>query len=594
MKIVKIMFVGVLTAMIINACNEGIDPITPVDPGPDESAPSVTIKFPLEGTKIQVPDMVADITIEFEVTDDIEVKEVQLLMDGTQIASFSEFKDYRRFLGEYFYDNVTNGPHVLSVKATDMEGKVTTEEVNFEKTPPYQAKYPGEIFYMPFDGDYMEKISVQNATRVGSPGFTGQSVQGLNAYAGAADSYLTFPTTGLQNNEFSAVFWMKVNAVPDRAGILVMGPPDAVNPTAQNNRTSGFRFFRENAAGKQRFKLNVGTGTSDSWFDGGAAADVDPAAGDWVHFAFTISGSTAAVYIDGRVASQGAFAGVSWAGCDVLSIMSGAPRFTGWSHLSDQSFMDELRLFDRALSQAEIEGIIADESGGGGGYTPLYDGEVFYMPFEDNHQEKVSGVMATAVGTPGFADGKVGKAYSGAADSYITFPTDGLKNDAFSAVFWMKLNADPDRAGILVMGPEDVDNAGYPDVQNKRTSGFRFFRENASGNQRVKLNAGNGTADTWVDGGAAADVDPTTGDWVHYAFTISGTECKVFIDGVEVKQSDFTGIDWTGCDVMSIMSGAPRFTEWGHGSDQSLMDELRIFNKVLTQTEIQTIINAES
>jgi hypothetical protein len=357
-----------------------------------------------------------------------------------------------------------------------------------------------------------------------------------------------------------------------------------------NNRTSGFRFFRENAAGMQRFKLNVGNGTADSWFDGGAAADVDPTTGDWVHFAFTISGTEAVVYIDGQVVKQGAFTGVDWTGCDVLSIMSGAPRFTGWNHLSDLSFMDELRLFDKALSQSEVQDIMGDEKG----YEPKYDGEVFYMPFENNYKEQLTRAEATVVGTPGYAAGKVGQAYAGATDSYLTFPTEDLKNDAFSAVFWMKLDADPNRAGILVMGPEDVDNAGYPDVQNLRASGFRFFREDAGGLQRVKLNAGNGTADTWVDGGAAADVDPTTGNWVHYAFTISSTECKVFIDGVEVKQSDFAGIDWTGCDVLSIMSGAPRFTEWNHKSDNSLMDELRLFNKALTQTEIQAIIDSES
>jgi hypothetical protein len=78
------------------------------------------------------------------------------------------------------------------------------------------------------------------------------------------------------------------------------------------------------------------------------------------------------------------------------------------------------------------------------------------------------------------------------------------------------------------------------------------------------------------------------------AFTISGTECVVYINGVVVSQGTFSGIDWTGCDILSIMSGAPRFTEWGHFSDLSLMDELRIFNKALTQTEVQTIMNAEN
>jgi hypothetical protein len=361
-----------------------------------------------------------------------------------------------------------------------------------------------------------------------------------------------------------------------------------------NNRKHGFRFFRENASGKQRFKLNVGTGESDSWFDGGAAADVDPSTNEWVHMAFTISGTEAVVYIDGQVVKQGALPGVDWTNCDVISIMSGAPRFTGWNHLSDLSFMDELRLFKRALTQEEIAAIIQDESGKTVGYQPIYDGEVFYMPFEGDNKEMVSGTEATMVGTTGFSDeGKQGKAYMGATDSYLTFPTANLQNDNFSAVFWMKINNVPDRAGVLIMGPEDPDNADYPVKQNNRKSGFRFFREAAGTKQIFKLNTGNGTADSWFDGGAAAQVDPSTGEWVHMAFTISGTECVVYIDGEVVKQGAFDGIDWTGCDILTIGSGAPRFTGWDHKSDLSLIDELRIFDKALSQEEIQTIINAE-
>ncbi|MDN5211847.1 LamG domain-containing protein [Fulvivirgaceae bacterium BMA12] len=593
MKIFKLLFVG--TLFLALGCNEGyIDDISAVDPGPDETAPQITIKFPLEGTQLQVPEPVTSINIQFEVTDDIEINTISVKLDGTEITGFDKFPDYRKAILEHLYDNVTNGDHVLTITATDVDGKSTSESVNFNKALPYVPLYDGEIFYLPFDGDYLDLVSFQNATTVGNPGFAGESVQGLNAYAGAGDSYLTFPTDGLLKNEFSAVFWMKVNAVPDRAGVLVIGPTDPDNPTNMNNRTSGFRFFRENAGGMQRFKLNVGRGDGDSWFDGGNAADVDPTADEWAHFAFTISDTEAAVYINGIEATKGDFVGVDWTDCDVLSIMSGAPRFTGWNHLSDNSFMDELRLFDKALSLSEIQNIYQVESGNAPGYTPKYDGEVFYMPFEDDNTELVSGTAATEVGSPGFADGKVGRAYAGAADAYLTFPADGLQSAEFSAVFWMKLDADPDRAGILVMGPPDVDNADFPDVQNLRTSGFRFFREDASGMQRVKLNAGNGSADTWVDGGADADVDPTAGEWVHYAFTISGTEAIVYINGVEVQLSSFDGIDWTGCDVLSIMSGAPRFTEWNHKSDNSLMDELRLFNKTLTPQEILDIFNAES
>ena len=44
---------------------------------------------------------------------------------------------------------------------------------------------------------------------------------------------------------------------------------------------------------------------------------------------------------------------------------------------------------------------------------------------------------------------------------------------------------------------------------------------------------------------------------------------------------------------MSIGSGAPLFVDWGHLSDTGLIDELRIFNKALTETEVQTIMNNE-
>lgn len=574
--------------LIAVSCEEQyLDDINQVDPGTDASAPVVTINYPSEGTAIQVFESVTTINIQFEVTDDIEVQSISLILDGSELTNFSSFKDYRRYVGEYEYDGLTDGDHELTVTATDTDGKVTSETVNFSKTPPYVKKYDGEIFYMPFDGDNIDLVSVTRPTIVGNPGYAGEGKVGGNAYAGASSSYLTFPTAGLLSTEFSAVFWMKVNATPDRAGILVIGPPDTANPDSQNNRTSGFRFFRENAGGMQRFKLNVGNGAGDNWFDGGAAADVDPSLDEWVHMSFTISGTQATVYINGEIVRQGSFPGVDWTNCDIISIMSGEPRFAGWNHRSDESFMDELRLFDKELSQQEIRNIIVDE-GGTVGFQPEF-GEVFYMPFDGDYTEQSSGASATSVGTPGFAGEGLrgGDAYAGAADSYITLPSSAIENSEFSASFWYKMNNDPDRAGILVVGPPDTDN---PDAQNKRTSGFRFFRENAGGEQRFKLNVGTGAGESWFDGGDAADLDPATAtDWVHMAISISGTEATVYIDGAAVANGTFDGIDWTDCDIISIGSGAPRFTGWGHNADNSYIDELRIFDKAITLAEVQAI-----
>ncbi|SHI33180.1 Concanavalin A-like lectin/glucanases superfamily protein [Tangfeifania diversioriginum] len=582
MKTLNKIIVFALALIVLGACDQNyIDDLSKVEVGSDETAPAVTINSPADGYQIKVPEAVAPVTISFEATDDIELSTVSVKINGTEIQSYTDFKDYRRLVDELVYDNVTNGAHVLEITATDLDGKSTTASINFEKVSPYTPKYAGETFYMPFDGDYMELISFQTAAEVGNPGFAGEGVLGGNAYQGATDSYITFPFEDLKSDEFSATFWYKVDPSPDRAGILSIG-------AEPENRQQGFRLFREGGAESQQLKLNVGTGSGESWNDGGV---LDATAGEWVHVTITITPTENVMYFDGvPVRTSAMEAPVDWTGCDDITIGAGGETFSYWNHLSDLSFIDELRFYNRALSGSEIQQIIFDDMP----YEPKYDGEVFYMPFEGSNKDLVSDTEATEVGSPGFAEGKVGQAYAGAEESYLTFPTDDFLGDEFSAVFWMKINAEPNRAGILAAGPEDTDHAEYPEKQNDRTKGFRFFREDAAGNQRFKLNVGTGDGESWFDGGENADVDPSTGEWVHFAFSIAADHSTVYIDGEVVSEGDFGGIDWTGCDILSIGSGAPRFSEWGHLSDLSLMDELRLFNKALSQTEIQAIIDAEN
>ncbi len=233
--------------------------------------------------------------------------------------------------------------------------------------------------------------------------------------------------------------------------------------------------------------------------------------------------------------------------------------------------MDELRFFNKALTQADVLAIIGSD------YSPKYDGEVFYMPFDADYGDLVGGSNATVVGTPSLKTGKKGKAYEGAADSYLTYPIADLGlGNAFSISFWYKANPSPDRAGILTVGPPGI---------NTRTSGFRLFREN--GANVVKSNLGIGTGDSWNDGGGIST------DWVFVTMVAGGGSHGIYVNGTLLRaESTFTGnISWADCEFISIGSGAPRFTEWGHLSDNSLIDEIRIFNRKLSQSEIQQMMN---
>ena len=161
--------------LFVVSCDEGIDPITEVDPGSDSGAPTVEIIYPTEGTEITGLELVVPVDISFRVEDDIEVNTIVVTLDGVQIASYNTFLDYRIVNEEFTYDSLTSGDHVLIVTGTDLAGNSTSATVNFSKAPPYEAIFPGEVFYMPFDGTYTELLSITDAGEVGTPDFAGEA-----------------------------------------------------------------------------------------------------------------------------------------------------------------------------------------------------------------------------------------------------------------------------------------------------------------------------------------------------------------------------------------------------------------------------------
>jgi hypothetical protein len=104
------------------------------------SPPSVGFSSPASGVTLQ--DQVA---IEANVSDSVGVSNVQMFIDGTQVASFSS-PPYR-----YLWDapNAIPGPHILRIVATNSAGKsaASTRSVSSRPTPPPPPPPPylGEI-----------------------------------------------------------------------------------------------------------------------------------------------------------------------------------------------------------------------------------------------------------------------------------------------------------------------------------------------------------------------------------------------------------------------------------------------------------------
>ena len=334
----------------LSGCEDGIDPITEVDPGQDMGGPVIVVEKPTEGFVVQDPNPVASLDIKFRAEDDIELASVVVKIDGSNIASYSNFLDYRIFLSELVFDNVTTGDHVFSVEATDLAGNTSISSVNFSKKAPYQPLFDGEILYMNFDGSFTNLIPIINATEVGSPKFTTDSKFGSNAYQGVLDSYLTYPAEGMLNEEISICFWYKMSEDPTKSGIITMAPyDDTAAPDNQNNINYGLRIFRDGAGGTD-LRLLVGTGVANRNYNNTIETTTD-----YIFVTATVSATDCKVYFDGELKGEiPLLSPIDWAGTNLLSIGSGAPTFTFVGHYSDLNYIDELRIFNKSLTQEEI------------------------------------------------------------------------------------------------------------------------------------------------------------------------------------------------------------------------------------------------
>jgi len=357
MKIIKYFLICSLFAAIAVSCEKGLDPINAVDPGTDETAPVLVVNYPIDGKNVLSPDSIATITIKCVATDDFELKSVIIQLDGVEIANLSSFLDYRRADVSFNYSGMLDGDHVITVIASDFTDKSASQTVSFKKitVPPYEA-LDGEVLYLSFDGSYLDRISGNDIPFVGAPGFA-EGILG-DAYAGAVDSYLTYPTEGIVGEQFSISFWYKLDPVPARGGIISISRP--YEEYNDSTRFKGFRMLRENNGANQNIGINFGLGAAEVWMN--PFITIEPI-GEWMHIAVSISDTAAQIYVNGEMVMEklDLTAPIDWSECSSISIGSGAPNFTYWDHFYDLSLYDEMHFFKRAITAEEVMSLFTVE-----------------------------------------------------------------------------------------------------------------------------------------------------------------------------------------------------------------------------------------
>ncbi len=211
----------------------------------------------------------------------------------------------------------------------------------------------------------------------------------------------------------------------------------------------------------------------------------------------------------------------------------------------------------------------------------LTDGLVAYLSFDNCDAGDISGNgnNGTVYGTPTCIDSKIGKAFNfDGIDDYIDITNNSLLNSENTVAFWAKTNQNGDYSfvskatfgngyGIWLGRDENFGNSGE---QGKVSFGFD----------------GEGIQWNWHMVTNTTVLDPN--EWYHIVAVLGSSGQKLYINGVEEASNPTT-------ETSIINAGVwlGREMRFGNGRLNGVLDEFRIYNRALSEAEIQELYNLE-
>jgi hypothetical protein len=307
--------------------------------------------------------------------------------------------------------------------------------------------------------------------------------------------------------------------------------------------------------GPTHFRGHVGTSSGLAQVDGTAAININT----WYHAAMTYDGSTLRLFVNGVAdGSTPVTGGAIIGGTQPLRIGGGAPG-------NDPPFyfpgrIDDVRLYDRALSQAEIQALYANNSS----CTCNAQGSVAYFRAEGDFMDSVGTNHGTGTGVT-FTSGQLGQAFNFARGA-----------SASSVVA-------PDSTSLDIAGPITLEA-----WINTSTYGGRIIDKITAGgadgymldtyNSRLRLIIGSAVL-------SSTTMLPANGGWTHVVGVYDGTNMAVYVNGAQDGMA-VAGVSTTPTNGLPLRLG---IDSTGGSAFTGLMDEVRIYNRALSASDVANL-----
>jgi hypothetical protein len=294
--------------------------------------------------------------------------------------------------------------------------------------------------------------------------------------------------------------------------------------------------------------------------------------GQWHHMALTFqSGGATILYIDGQAVANGTAPTFSFGTGDPLRFGVMTDGF--WTPYN--GLLDEVQVYNRVLSASEIQAVINSTA------PPAPSNLVDWWTGDGNNLTTAPDIAGTNAGTlsggVSYATGEVGNAFSfnGASsrNNYVNIP-DAPSLDSTTATwdFWVKTTQSGSFVGFV--GKADMTTSLNGLIMQMDQSGL------------PRLEIKNQTQTTLLTGTSHLN----DGAWHNFALSFtSGGAMVMYVDG----QVQATGTAPTFTFNPNPMRfGTQLDTFWVPYI--GLLDEVQIYNRVLSAAEIQAIVNAGS
>jgi hypothetical protein len=326
---------------------------------------------------------------------------------------------------------------------------------------------------------------------------------------------------------------------------------------------------------------------------GGAALQVGSSAGllasnQWSHVALTFdyTARIARLYVNGvNVASNGSPVAVQPLTSVPVNLGYRPPQsselLAGTRHLGK---LDEVSIYNRVLSAGEVQSIYQAGSSGKcpvapqPGCVPPGAGVVSWWRAEGNAQDAVGPNNGALMNGTGFTSGKVGLAFAfNGVNQFVQVP-DAPSLDPTNSLtmeMWVNVTGYSSNDGVVIVGKDNPYAVRQYLLSLGNVSGQWVFRPHVG--VPGGLRYFNGTMPIQLN------------TWYHVAMTYDGSSLKLFVNGILDGSLNVTGPIVTSAEPLLIGGSVP-----GPWYFNGSVDELTLYNRALSQAEIQAIYEAGS